>query len=113
MKKFKFILSLAFIAGIVAFVAFNLNNKESASVNKFLVKELLADINNDSFKIIKDVKSDDDVSIDCKSIITDLEGVYNKQSLAQYLICQYVYWQRIEKRIDIKQCLMAGGSGCI
>ena len=48
MKKFKFILSLAFIAGIVAFVAFNLNNKEPASVNKFLVKELLADINNDN-----------------------------------------------------------------
>ena len=74
---------------------------------------LIDDINNDAFSIIKDPLADDDKTIDCKSIITELEGVYNKQSLAQYLVCQYVYWQRIEKRINIKQCLMAGGSDCI
>ena len=74
---------------------------------------LVSDLNNDSFDIIANVKSDDDSKIDCADIIKDLEGVYNKQSLSQYLICQYVYWQRLEKRIDIKQCLMAGRSGCI
>lgn len=74
---------------------------------------LVSDLNNDSFDIIANVKSDDDSTIDCADIIKDLEGVYNKQSLSQYLICQYVYWQRLEKRIDIKQCLMAGRSGCI
>ena len=50
---------------------------------------------------------------DCKSIISSLHGVYNQHSLSQYIICQYVYWQRLEKRIDIKQCLLAGKSGCI
>ena len=74
---------------------------------------LLSDINNDAFKIIKNIKSDDNTTIDCKSVINEFEGVYNRQSLAQYLICQYVYWQRLEKRIDIKKCLMAGGSDCI
>jgi hypothetical protein len=74
---------------------------------------LVSDLNNDSFDIIANVKSDDDSTIDCADVIKDLEGVYNKQSLSQYLICQYVYWQRLEKRIDIKQCLMAGRSGCI
>ena len=74
---------------------------------------LVSNINNDAIKIIKDVKSDDDDLIDCKSIINDLDGAYNKQSLSQYLICQYVYWQRLEKRIDIKKCLMDGGKGCI
>lgn len=74
---------------------------------------LVGGINNDNIKIIKNVKSDDNDLIDCKSIINDLDGVYNRQSLSQYLICQYVYWQRLEKRIDIKQCLMTGGNGCI
>jgi hypothetical protein len=74
---------------------------------------LTSDVNNDAIKIIKNVKSDDDDLIDCKAIINDLDGTYNKQSLSQYLICQYVYWQRLEKRIDIKKCLMDGGNGCI
>lgn len=74
---------------------------------------LVSDINNDDFRIIADTKSDDDTVTSCKEIILDLEGVYNKESLAQYLICQYVYWQRLEKRIDIKQCLMAGRDDCM
>lgn len=72
----------------------------------------IGDINNDSFDIISDPSSDDDKMVDCKSIIEKYDGVYNKQSLSQYLICQYVYWQRLEKRIDIKQCLMAGRDDC-
>lgn len=70
-------------------------------------------INNDTIKIIADPKSDDGKTVDCASVIKSLDGVYNKQSLSQYLICQYVFWQRLEKRIDIKQCLMAGRSDCI
>ncbi len=72
----------------------------------------VSDINNDAFSIIKDASSDSGDIVDCKSVIAGLDGVYNKQSLAQNLICQYVYWQRLEKRIDIKQCLMAGRSDC-
>ena len=74
---------------------------------------LLSSINNDAFAIIDTPSADDGDTVDCKTIITEYEGVYNKSSLAQYLICQYVFWQRLEQRIDIKQCLMAGGSDCI
>lgn len=73
----------------------------------------VSDVNNDAFEIISDVSADSGDTETCKSIIENLEGVYNKQSLSQYLICQYVYWQRLERRVDIKKCLMAGGNGCI
>ncbi len=78
-----------------------------------LLPDVLVDgIDNDAFAIIADPASDDDKTVSCKDIISAYDGAYNKQSLSQYLICQYVYWQRLEKRIDIKQCLMAGGSDC-
>lgn len=73
----------------------------------------VSNINNDAFEIISDPAVDDGKTVKCASIIKDFEGVYNKQSMSQYLICQYVFWQRLEKRIDIKQCLMAGRSDCI
>ena len=72
----------------------------------------VSDINNDSFEIIAEPSADNDKTIDCETLIKKYDGVYNKQSLSQYLICQYVYWQRLEKRIDIKQCIMAGRSEC-
>ncbi len=74
---------------------------------------LLEEINNDGFEILKKPVADVSDTTDCKSIINDLDGYYNPQSLSQYLICQYVFWQNIEKRIDVKQCLMAGRSDCI
>ena len=74
---------------------------------------LIEDINNDEFKIIADIKSTDEKNISCKEVIKELGGIYNSQSLSQYLVCQYVYWQRLEKRIDIKQCLIAGRDDCM
>lgn len=74
---------------------------------------LVEDINNDEFQILANPSADDSKLIDCETIIKKLDGNYNKLSLSQYLICQYVYWQNIEKRIDLKQCLMAGRSDCI
>jgi hypothetical protein len=74
---------------------------------------LLSEINNDSLKIIDTPSQDSDKIINCKEIITDLDGNYNKNSLSQYLVCQFLYWQQLEKRIDIKECLMAGRSGCM
>lgn len=73
----------------------------------------ISEIDNSAFAIISNPSAEDGNTVDCETIIKDFEGVYNKQSLSQYLICQYVYWQRLEKRIDIKQCLMAGRSDCI
>lgn len=70
-------------------------------------------INNDSFKIIADAKENSDKTISCKDIINELNGVYNNKSLAQNIICQYVFWQRLESRINIKQCLMDGKNDCL
>lgn len=73
----------------------------------------LDDVDNGAFEIIKDAADDDSKLIDCKSVISDLDGEYNQRSLSQYIICQYAFWQRLEQRIDIRQCLMDGRDGCI
>ena len=73
----------------------------------------VATINNGAFEILSRPADSATNTTDCKSVISALNGVYNQASLSQYIICQYVYWQRLEKRIDIKQCLLAGESGCI
>ena len=69
-------------------------------------------INNGAFRIIQNPSQDDDKTVDCKSIISSLGNTYNQKSLAQYIICQYVFWQRMEHRINIKQCLIGGGGDC-
>jgi len=74
---------------------------------------LVSDIDNNAFKIIARASDDDGKTVDCKNIISAMGGVaYNQKSLAQNIICQYVFWQRLEHRINIKQCLMAGGGNC-
>ena len=79
-----------------------------------LLPDVLVDsINNDKFSILKNPSADNGDAVTCKDVIVSLGGVYNAKSLAQNLICQYVFWQRLEHRIQIKQCLMAGGSDCI
>ena len=78
-----------------------------------LLPDALVDtINNGAINIIANPIEDDDKIVDCKSIISGLGNVYNQKSLAQYIICQYVFWQRLEHRIDVKQCLMGGGDAC-
>jgi hypothetical protein len=69
-------------------------------------------IDNGKFSILANPAADNGDTIDCEQIIKRYSGAYSSQSLSQYLICQYVYWQRLEKRMNIKQCLMAGGSDC-
>ena len=74
---------------------------------------LLDTIDNAAFDILSDPSDSAAKTIDCRTIITDLGGRYNQRSLSQYIICQYVFWQRLEKRIDVKQCLLDGRSGCM
>lgn len=73
---------------------------------------LVADVNNDAFQIIANPTADTNATVDCKSVIGALKKRYNRQSLSQYLICQYVYWARLERRIDIKQCMISGNGNC-
>ncbi len=70
-------------------------------------------INNDSFEIIADAKDTTGQKVSCKEIIAGLNGIYNSKSLIQNIICQYVFWQRLENRINIKQCLMNGRNDCM
>nr|MBQ0091216.1 hypothetical protein [Candidatus Enterousia merdequi] len=70
-------------------------------------------INNDDFEIIADIKDASDTTVRCRDIIDELDGVYNNKSLVQNIICQYVFWQRLESRIDLKQCLISGKNDCI
>ncbi len=73
---------------------------------------LVDGINNGGFMILANPTSDDDKTIGCQAIISELGGVYNQKSLAQYIICQYVFWQRLEHRIDVKACIDGGKSDC-
>ena len=70
-------------------------------------------INNDSLKIIADPKDTDGKTVSCRDIISELNGVYNSKSLAQNIICQYVFWQRLESRMNIKQCLLEDRNDCM
>lgn len=73
---------------------------------------LVEGINNDNIKIIKepgDNKTDFDK---CNSVVQSVSGKYSAKSLSQYIICQYMFWQRLEQRINIKKCLQDGGSDC-
>ena len=82
------------------------------SGTSLLPDALVDSVNNGEFKIIANPADDDGDTDDCKSIISSLGNTYNQKSLAQYIVCQYVFWQRLEHRIDIKQCLMGGGDAC-
>lgn len=79
----------------------------------YLPDAYVGNIDNNAFEIIAEPKDEKGKTVDCKSVINRLEGVYNQRSLSQYIICQYVYWQRLEQRINIIQCLKEGRSGCI
>ncbi len=70
-------------------------------------------IKNDSFDIIASAKDTDGKTVSCREIITGLGETYNSRSLAQNIICQYVFWQRLEARINIKQCLVDGRNDCL
>ena len=79
-----------------------------------LLPDVLVDgINNNSFEIIADPKDTSGKIISCKDIIAQMDVEYNSKSLAQNIICQYVFWQRLETRINIKQCLQSGRSDCM
>jgi hypothetical protein len=80
-----------------------------------VLPDLLAEgINNDEIDIIKKPEENDGTTAGCKNVIEALPGApsYNKSSVAQNIVCQYVFWQRLERRINIKQCMADGRSNC-
>ncbi|MDR0803691.1 MAG: hypothetical protein LBO08_01190 [Rickettsiales bacterium] len=74
---------------------------------------ILENLDSSALKIIHSASDSTGKTTDCKNVIYDLTDIsYNAKSVAQNIICQYVYWQRLEQRINIKKCLVQGKSNC-
>jgi len=73
---------------------------------------LVAQINNDALQIPVSAADNNGKLESCKTIITRFGGKYNAQSLAQNITCQFVMYNRIERRIDMKKCMDDGGENC-
>jgi hypothetical protein len=70
-------------------------------------------ISGDALKIPLAAADNSGKTESCRAIITRLGGKYNSASLAGSIVCQFVMYNRIERRIDIKKCLMGGGANCL
>lgn len=73
----------------------------------------LAGINNDQLKIPISAEDNSGKLETCRAIISRLGGKYNAASLADNIVCRFVLYNRIERRIEIKKCLLDGGTQCI
>lgn len=79
----------------------------------YLPDAYVNDVDNAAFEIIASPDDADGKTVDCKAVVSQLDGSYNQRSLSQYIICQYVYWQRLEMRMNIIQCLKEGRGDCM
>jgi hypothetical protein len=73
---------------------------------------LVSGINNDSLNIPISAADNSGKLETCRSIIARFGGRYNQASLSDYVICRFVMLNRIEHRIEIKKCLLGGGTNC-
>jgi len=72
----------------------------------------LTGINSDRLQIPLNAMDNSGRLETCRNVITGLGGRYNSASLANNIVCQFVMYNRIEHRIEIKKCLLAGGTNC-
>ena len=80
----------------------------------------LTGINNGDMEIIYSPDDDSGKTTDCKNIVNSIAGranlgsqvTYNQASLMQSIVCQYIFWERLEKRINLKKCMLDGKSNC-
>ena len=79
----------------------------------YLPDAYVNDVDNAAFDIFASPDDADGKTVDCKAVVSQLDGSYNQRSLSQYIICQYVYWQRLEMRMNIIQCLKEGRGDCM
>jgi len=73
---------------------------------------LIASINNDALKIPFLAEDESGRLESCRTIIGRTNLRYNNNSMATNIICQFVMYNRIERRLAILQCLQEGGSNC-
>ena len=74
---------------------------------------LLATINNDSLRIPISPEDNEGRMETCRAIISRTNMRYHNNSLANNIICQFVMYNRIERRLDILQCLQDGRDRCL
>lgn len=74
---------------------------------------LIDGVDNNAFSILAYPTQDSSDTVTCKTIIESYGNTYNQKSLAQYIVCQYVFWQRLESRINAAICIKEGKNGCI
>ncbi len=79
----------------------------------YLPDAYVNNVDNAAFEIIAAPDGADGKTVDCKAVVSQLDASYNQRSLSQYIICQYVYWQRLEMRMNIIQCLKEGRGDCM
>ncbi|MDR2770129.1 MAG: hypothetical protein LBB08_01630 [Rickettsiales bacterium] len=73
---------------------------------------LISGINNDELAIPLDAGDNAGKTEPCRAIVARAGGRYDSASLAGAIVCRFVMLNRIERRLDIKKCLDAGGSNC-
>ncbi|MCL2369176.1 MAG: hypothetical protein FWC83_00695 [Alphaproteobacteria bacterium] len=64
---------------------------------------LLDDINNNDLRVLARPLEDSDMTITCRTIIESLPGIrvaFDARSLAQNMVCRYVFFNRLEQRLD-------------
>jgi hypothetical protein len=71
-------------------------------------------INNNVLEIISSPDDDSGAMTSCRNVISGIDArtSFNQNSLSQNIVCRYVFWQRLEQRIDLKRCLMEGRDRC-
>lgn len=72
----------------------------------------LSGLSNDSIKIPLSPEDNEGKTETCRSIIIRYGGRYNAMSLSDNIVCQFVMFNRIERRIEIMKCLKMGGGKC-
>jgi hypothetical protein len=73
---------------------------------------LTASVDNDRLRIPFSADDNSGRLESCRDIISRLGGRYNPASLSDNIVCQFVMYNRIEHRLEIKKCLLAGGTNC-
>jgi len=69
---------------------------------------IVGTINNDEISIIKNPMESDSTLITCKDAIRQISSVdYQSGSLAQNIVCRYMFWHALEQRINEK-CRLDG-----
>ena len=73
---------------------------------------LVAGLNNDILRIPVTAEDMSGRTEQCRTIVGRTSIRYSANSMAANIICMFAMYNRIERRLDIKRCVIEGGSNC-